>query len=317
MIDQFHPAFRPGRKTRGILLIPVLLFILLLLNACGEAADTSGLSGSYVLKSVEDEDIKLSEGRVAEIVLGMRLDPGGGGVIISDGSEGILRWTYDQDRLQISAGNIRFNGYLDGTDLILQAEDSPALLRFTPEVMNPADETETSPSDEAEIVPEVWSGDWYGWWKIEQSEGSFPVSWYDCCACFVQQDDGTLLFTIWDEDGSKSEPLGEILFEETADHKLSSLSGYFLYDAVSAGECLLPVSGKDFLLENYRHKADGESFIYTVYLRPWGAKWDDLSEEQLPFYYDDWYLMQIRENRSMPDQIPWKDLEKNRETPSD
>ena len=293
------------------------LFILLLLNACGEAADTSGLSGSYVLQSVWEEDFKLSEGSVAEVVFSMRLDPGGGGMIFHGASEGKLRWTYDHERIQISAGNVRFTGYLDGSDLILQTEDSPALLRFVPETSNDAHETETELHDEAEIIPELWSGDWYGWWKIEQSEGSFPVSWYDCCACFSHQDDGTLLFVIWDEDGSRTEPLGEILFEETADHQLSSLSGYFLYDAVSPGAWILPLSGKDFLLENYRHVSGGESFTFTVYLRPWGVKWDDLSEEQLPFYYDDWYLVQLRENHSMPDRIPWKDLEKNRETPSD
>ena len=302
---------------RKILLLFALLFILLLLNACGEAADTSGLSGSYVLQSVGEEDIKLSEGRVAEVALGMRLDPGGGGVIYHDGSEGILRWTYDRDRLQISAGNVRFSGYLDGSDLILQADGSPAILRFAPEVLNSPDDKETEPSDEADIIPEVWSGDWYGWWKIEQSEGSLPVSWYDCCACFEQQDDGTLLFIIWDEDGSRSEPLGEILFEKTADDQLSSLSGYFLYDSVSAGDWILPPAGIEFLLENYRHVSDAESFVFTVYLRPWGAKWDDLSDEQLPFYYDDWYLVQIRKNRSMPDRIPWEDLERNRVTPAD
>ena len=290
---------------------------MLLLNACGEAADTSGLSGSYVLQSVWEEDVKLSEGRVAEIAMSLRLDPGGGGMIYHGGSEGILRWTYDQNSLQISAGNIRFSGYLDGADLILQAEDSPAVLRFVPETSNSLDETESELSDEADIIPELWSGDWYGWWKIEQSEGTFPVSWYDCCASFSLLDDGTLLFAIWDEDGSRSEPLGEILFEQTADHLLSSLSGYFLYDAVSPGEWILPISGNHFLLENYRYESDGESFIYTVYLRPWGAKWDDLSEEQLPFYYDDWYLVQIREKHTMPDRIPWKELEKKRETLSD
>ena len=72
---------------RKNLLLFALLFILLLLNACGEAADTSGLSGSYVLQSVGEEDIKLSEGRVAEVGLSMRLDPGGGGMLYHAGSD--------------------------------------------------------------------------------------------------------------------------------------------------------------------------------------------------------------------------------------
>ena len=71
------------------------------------------------------------------------------------------------------------------------------------------------------------------------------------------------------------------------------------------------------MLENISHDANGESFSFTIYLRPWGAEWNDLTDEQLPFYYDDWYLVQIMKNRPMPDRIPWQELEKERETPAD
>ena len=302
---------------RSICVILGLLITLLLLNACGEAADTSGLSGSYVLQNVEEDGITLSKGLIAQIGLSLRLDPGGTGVVLNGDSEGVLRWKAEQNRLDITIGSVRLSGYLDGSDLILQPDDSSAILRFSPETAVPSDETESELTEEAEIVPDVWSGNWYGWWKIENSEGTFPVSWYDCCASFSLQKDGCLRFTVWDEDGSRSEPLGEILFEETEDHQFSSLSGYFLYDTISAGEWLLPQSGRDLMLENISHDANGESFSFTIYLRPWGAEWNDLTDEQLPFYYDDWYLVQIMKNRPMPDRIPWQELEKERETLAD
>ena len=302
---------------RSIVIILGLFIISLLLTACGEAADTSGLSGSYVLKNVEEDGITLSTGYVSQIGLIIRLDPGGTGVVLNGDSEGALRWKMEQDRLFITTGSIQLGGYPDGSDLVLQPDDSSVILRFTPEAAAPSEEAATEPEGEAEIVPEIWSGNWYGWWKIEQSEGTLPVTWYDCCGSFLQQKDGCLRFIVWDEDGSRSEPLGDILFEETDDHRFSSLSGYFLYDKVSAGEWILPRPGKDLMLENLRHDADGESFLFTIYLRPWGAKWDDLSEKQLPFYYDDWYLIQIKENRPMPDRIPWQELETKRETPAD
>ena len=163
----------------------------------------------------------------------------------------------------------------------------------------------------------TWSGNWYGWWKIEQSEGTLPVTWYDCCGSFALQQDGSLRFTVWDEDGSRSEPLGEILFQETDNHQFSSLSGYFLYEKITSGEWILPQAGKELMLENFRHDANGERFTFTIYLRPWGAKWEDLAEKQRPFYYEDWYLIQVRENQPMPDRIPWQELERIRETPSD
>jgi hypothetical protein len=305
------------QTVRSIFVILGFFIISLLLTACGEAADTSGLSGSYVLKNVEEDEITLSKGYVEQIGLTIRLDPGGTGVVLNGDSEGTLRWKMEEDRLFITIGSIQMSGYPDGSDLLLQPDDSSAMLRFTPEKAALSEDVDSEPAGEADIVPEIWSGNWYGWWKIEQSEGTFPVTWYDCCGSFTQQRDGCLRFIVWDEDGSRSEPLADILFEETDDSRFSSLSGYFLYDAISVGEWILPPPGKDLMLENCSHDADGETFSFTIYLRPWGAKWNDLSEEQLPFYYDDWYLDLIRKNRPMPDRIPWQELETKRETTAD
>ena len=37
-----------------------------------------------------------------------------------------------------------------------------------------------------------------------------------------------------------------------------------------------------------------DEFTYDIYLRPWGASWDDLSEDVQPLYYSDWYLSEAQ-----------------------
>ena len=290
--------------------LSAVVFLLIVLTACGEAADTSGLSGSYILHSSSDGDIKLQDSLSQSVGFRIRLDPGGGGKVTGSDSEGSLRWGISDDRITIFIGDTCLTGEVEGSSLILQPKGTELQLRFDPE--EETSEEEMSSPDSA-----VLSEDWYGWWKIDNSEKDMPVSWYDCCACFQVQADGTILFVIWDEDGSLEEPLGEILFEETDAHLLSSIHGYFLYQAVSEGDWLLSVSSRELLIENLLHDAENESFLFSIYLRPWGSDWKDLEKEKWPFYYEDWYLPLIDENSPMPDAIPWQELEKNREFPID
>ena len=131
-----------------------------MLNACGEAADTSGLSGSYVLKNIEEDGVTLSEGFVAEVGLTLRLDPGGTGAVLNSDSEGALRWRYEQDRLSVNIGSVRLTGYLDGSDLFLQPDDESVHLRFVPEAQAMPDETGAGTTQRADIASKVWSGNW-------------------------------------------------------------------------------------------------------------------------------------------------------------
>ena len=52
---------------------------------------------------------------------------------------------------------------------------------------------------------------------------------------------------------------------------------------------------------------DGEDeFYYEVYLRPWGQLWDDFAADypdDVPYYYDDWYLPLVESGSAMPDAI--------------
>ena len=52
---------------------------------------------------------------------------------------------------------------------------------------------------------------------------------------------------------------------------------------------------------------DGEDeFYYEVYLRPWGQLWDDFAADypdDVPYYYDDWYLPLVESGSAMPDVV--------------
>ena len=286
--------------------------MMLLLNACGEAADTSGLSGSYVLTHAEENGVALPSGQTEELALRLRLDPDGGGSVSStDGEEGSLQWSYNGERLSIRMGTVRFAGTVNGSNLMLQNGNGTLSLLFTAVDENAADVSDaTVEADPAQ--------DWYGWWKIENSSGAVPVTWYDCCAELLPlEEKGCFRLKLWDEDGSRSEPLAEVLMEEDGSGLLLSVSGYFLYQSVGEGEWVLPIPDDEILFTDFRHDAEGESFLYSIYLRPWGADWSDLSDVQLPFYYEDWYLVLTEQQSPMPDEIPWEALEADRVSSGD
>ena len=46
-----------------------------------------------------------------------------------------------------------------------------------------------------------------------------------------------------------------------------------------------------------------DEFTYDIYLRPWGTYWGRCAEEDLPYYYYDWYLPMIEAGEAMPDAI--------------
>lgn len=96
---------------------------------------------------------------------------------------------------------------------------------------------------------------------------------------------------------------------------LEAISGYFMFAEVHEGEWHLERPNPALYLPGERHDAEEEHFSYSVYLRPWGPRWDDAEDDQLPFYYEDWYLPATRGGEPMPDRIPWQELEAGRENP--
>lgn len=293
-------------------LLTFALLLLLLLTACGTAVDTGGLTGRWILTGATESEINLPDGIAEEIPVRLRLDPGGGGDISDDTQSGRLQWKYEDGKITLEIGKSRLEGTVENGMLALAPEGTETILYFSP-----LQDEETGNDSVTAKDSELFLGDWYGWWKTEKVIGNMPVSWYDCCASFTQQTDGTVLMTLWDEECNRSEPLSEICFQYLPDDTLMSLNGYFLFQEIHKEDIILSQDSETIYLANLVHDADGESFRYSVYLRRWGERWDDSEEGQTPFYYDDWYLPLIRKKADMPDRIPWEKLEEKRMQISD
>ena len=309
------------------LLLALLLLSSLLLNGCGRPADTSGLAGRYSLVYASEGDSVLTAEGIEGSDLTVLLEETGLGQVLSGQERGRLTWRLSGSRLTIDFGRIRLSGELEERGFSLTESNSGALLRFqreqataTSEVDGgrsrgstaseekdssgflPADERSASPADTG----------WYGWWRIEDSVGDMPESWYDCCAVLEAQEDRSLMLTLWDENGSRARPLSEVRLQQLGDGSLRSLEGYFLFETVREGDWLLPDLSSALWLEGGTHETEGESFHFGFYLRPWGDRWSDAPEGQLPFYFTDWYLPLVEAGTEMPDEIPWEMLELDR-----
>ncbi len=151
----------------------------------------------------------------------------------------------------------------------------------------------------------IWTNDWYGFWMMTDCTGTmeeFDDMWWDMCASsYVENGEGYMIF--WDEDiNSMEDPLGEMYFSVLSDLKIISTEGWLYYDDFTDElSCDLSYSPVDDMLILEGTYEDSEcSYTYTIYLRPWGVKWDDLDESYLPYYYEDWYLPLINAGEAMP-----------------
>lgn len=198
----------------------------------------------------------------------------------------------------------------------LGAADAFADLFITEEIQTPQTEESTQFSwGTGTVLPEddepageqpsaFWDNSFYGWWVINDASGLYATwegSWWDCCAVTTTSGEAVSL-SVWDEDGNASNALmlsADLYCDASGALKL--ISGDFWDCALPDSFCLLPGAQTGFpydglyITEGYYSdpNLDDSSFSYTIYLRPWGALWDDWSATEsscLPYYYEDWYL---------------------------
>ena len=162
-----------------------------------------------------------------------------------------------------------------------------------------------------------------GRWIIESGTGDYALSeggWWDACAHIDLGEDGSGTLTLWDDSCEAGEYIAQASVQAEADlttsGRLVSTDGSFLncpltgadawYIDAAAPESM-PYHDMICISGVYTDpEGSGSSFVYTIYLRPWGMDWEDVraaDESLLPYYYDDWYLPLIEAGGSMPDQI--------------
>ena len=181
---------------------------------------------------------------------------------------------------------------------------------------SPDDGTAAADISAAEGDPllEWWNGDWYGWWTMYDCSESYEDldgMWWDAGAVVDISEDKTGTILIWDEDYPKDSPMSEVsvtLNEEgTGEYgTLISEDGYFTDQYVEHADWIIDpglVNYPDMIcIEGYYENGE-DSFYYDIYLRPWGTYWDDMAEEDRPYYYDSWYLPLIEAGEPMPDVL--------------
>ena len=179
----------------------------------------------------------------------------------------------------------------------------------------------TLPVPTGDALLDWWNGAWYGWWTMTGCSGAYESmagQWWDACAVIDIGSDYTGTVTIWDEDYSRADPMSQasvtLNSAGVGEHgTVMSESGYFTNLPLEHADWIIdPAINSRFpdvenmiCIEGWYEDGDDE-FYYEVYLRPWGQLWDDFAADypdDIPYYYDDWYLPLVESGSSMPDVV--------------
>ena len=179
----------------------------------------------------------------------------------------------------------------------------------------------TLPAPTGDALLDWWNGAWYGWWTMTGCSGTYESmagQWWDACAVIDIGSDYTGTVTIWDEDYSRADPMSQVSVTLNSagagEHgTVMSESGYFTNLPLEhAGWIIDPAINSRFpdvenmiCIEGWYEDGEDE-FYYEVYLRPWGQLWDDFAADypdDIPYYYDDWYLPLVESGSAMPDVV--------------
>ena len=204
--------------------------------------------------------------------------------------------TYDNETIYRSGMPMSYE--LDGDYLYFRMSDA---IEFTMMVESKALDR---PKDE--LTPNdlmYWSGDYYGWWVIDNvNSGDAEVgAWWDACMTLDIASDGSGFITIWDEDYGKDDPIAEVAVSVSVTNgvaRIVSESGQFMGMEVEHADWLFYSDSTDYkdTLGFFANYADADLDVdYYFFLRQWGTIWDDVEENDLPYYYDSWYLPLLNE----------------------
>ena len=179
----------------------------------------------------------------------------------------------------------------------------------------------TLPAPTGDALLDWWNGAWYGWWTMTGCSGAYESmagQWWDACAVIDIGLDYTGTVTIWDEDYSRADPITQasvtLNSAGAGEHgTVMSESGYFTNLPLEHADWIIdPAINSRFpdvenmiCIEGWYEDGEDE-FYYEVYLRPWGQLWDDFAADypdDIPYYYDDWYLPLVESGSTMPDVV--------------
>ena len=172
-------------------------------------------------------------------------------------------------------------------------------------------EGSSSDGDSGETLLDWWNGDWYGWWMMTGCSGYYEDmegDWWDICGTIDIGDDNMGTVVLWDEDYTKDDPMvsASVSLSEAGTGEYGTMmseGGWFTDIELGHADWIVDpalLDYEDMIHINGYYESGEDGYTYDIYLRPWGTYWDDVTEEDLPFYYDDWYLPLIEAGEAMP-----------------
>lgn len=175
-------------------------------------------------------------------------------------------------------------------------------------------EGSSSDGDSGETLLDWWNGDWYGWWMMTGCSGYYEDmegDWWDICGTIDIGDDNMGTVVLWDEDYTKDDPMvsASVSLSEAGTGEYGTMmseGGWFTDIELGHADWIVDpalLDYEDMIHINGYYESGEDGYTYDIYLRPWGTYWDDVTEEDLPFYYDDWYLPLIEAGEAMPELI--------------
>ncbi len=283
----------------------VCLMLCLLLTGCGYDPYDPSILGYYEGTTIlaEGYEIYMSEVYAGENYLLLEKD--GKGILCLAGLPSDIQWGFRGETFYLKIAGEKSKGYMEKDTIKLNYLDMDMELRFTwnPDFV-PGNASDEVLSEEARF----WKGDWYGWWIVDRGTGSFADAtgnWWDLCASVTMGSSTGGKITLWDQDSSKADPLGEVAFYLNDEGIAVSQDGYFGAAVITEGDWYIDPdeSGmENMLVISGGAENDTGTFYYTAYLRPWGQTWEDVGDK--PYHYEDWYLSMIQEGRPMPNELP-------------
>lgn len=192
--------------------------------------------------------------------------------------------------------------------------DPSALSRVESTSSQLSSEPTDDPVPKDSALLDWWNGDWYGWWIMTGCAGYYEDmegQWWDICGTIDIGEDYMGTVALWDEDYTESEPMvsAAVSLSESGTGEYGAMmseGGFFTDIELEHADWIVDPGLVDYPdmihIQGYYESGEDE-YSYDIYLRPWGTYWDDVEEEDLPAFYDDWYLPLIVAGEAMPDSI--------------
>ena len=192
--------------------------------------------------------------------------------------------------------------------------DPSALSRMESTSSPQSSEPTDDPVPNDSTLLDWWNGDGYGWWIMTGCAGYYEDmegQWWDICGTIDIGEDSMGTVILWDEDYTESEPMvsAAVSLSESGTGEYGAMmseGGFFTDIELEHADWIVDPGLVDYPdmihIQGYYESGEDE-YSYDIYLRPWGTYWDDVEEEDLPAFYDDWYLPLIVAGEAMPDSI--------------